>query len=672
MESVELPAHRRHRIGFLYVGVVNTSPVFTVFIGIVKTQVNRPGLTPFCLLTLSSLVAVLSFPTAEAVGVPPSQQRQEMIRINPVQLQKVADSIIAEGMAKEHLPGAVFVVVKDGKIVLAKGYGYANLENKTPVIPSRTIFRIGSITKALTALAVTQLADRKKIDLEDDVNKYLDHPRVDQKYAEPVRFRHLLTHTGGFDQIGIDRQASRPEERKTLAEFLSTQLVRIRPPGQVSCYDTYGMTLAGYLVERISGLPYAEYMKQNIFAPLGMTRTNVETRETLKADLAVGYGYVDGKYVPQRYEYYVTTPASSIDATALDMAQLMIAVLGDGSTKSGRFLSPATARRIKQPQFTNHPGFPGFAHGFWEDFRNGQRAIHHGGNMLGFTTEMYLLPSHNLGFFVAYNRDEEAGGGPAVLRDTLTGKLMDHWFPSKTPEKEGVTQTPLQLDTARFAGKYAGTLYCHTCFDGEGWGWSLLSLRSGERGVLESSRRWLAVEPLVFQEENGVRRIAFREDKKGEITHLILGNSVYEKLGERLLTEVLGPGWQERPAQPLRARLYRDTEQWQKAAAAYASIIERRPNDGRAHYYLGFCRLNANEPDLALRAFERARELKRWPPFTAYYTAAAYARKGDKEQALTWLERAVKLGFSDDELMRRDAHLNSLLDDPRFKVLLKR
>lgn len=610
--------------------------------------------------------------TANARTARADDSRQTALKIDAKAMESWLDPFIAEEMKKQNLPGLVFVLVKDGRVVLSKGYGWANLEQQIPATPERTIFRIGSITKVFTAMGLMQLADQRKLDLQDDVNKFLDSPRVDQKYDQPVRVWHLLTHTAGFDQTGLGRREERPEERKSLAEFLEAQLIRVRPPGQVSCYDTYGITLAGYLIERISGLSYRSYLKQNVFEPLGMQRTNVETPGVLQRDLAPGYGYQDGKYLPQPYEYYVTLPASSIDATALDMAQWMIALLGDGSTKSGRFLSKTTARRIKQPQFTNYPGFPGFAYGFWEDLRNGQRAIHHGGDMLGFTTEMYLLPQHNLGFFVAYNRNQEAGGGPANLRDLLTEKLMNQWFPQEEREKEASVTVPLKIDTTVFEGKYANNLYCHTCFDGQGWGWRLTSLKSGGPGVLIGSRRWLAVGPLLFQEENGSQRIAFRAGKFGQITHLIVGNTVHEKLGERLLDEVLGPGWEKRPVEPLTARVYRDTEQWQKAALAYTALTERRPGDGRAHYYLGFCRLNAGEPERALAAFARARELKQWPAFTAYYTAAALARKGDKKKAIDTLEEALKLGFSDNELLQRDTHLDSLRNEPRFQALLNR
>jgi tetratricopeptide (TPR) repeat protein len=291
--------------------------------------------------------------------------------------------------------------------------------------------------------------------------------------------------------------------------------------------------------------------------------------------------------------------------------------------------------------------------------------------MLGFTSEMYLLPRHKLGFYVVYNRNAEAGGGPTELRELLTDKLMNYLFPQPVKEEQAA-RAPLNIDTNRFAGSYANNLYCHTCYDGQGWGWGLQTLKSDGPGrLVVGARRWIAVEPLVFQEENGARRIAFRVNKAGEITHSVFGHFVSERLGDQLLTEVLGSGWQERPVEPLTARVYRDTGQWDKAAAAYSAIVERRPNDGRAHYYLGYSLLNGGSAQRALTEFQRAVELRQFPVFSTYYIAAAHAALGEKEQALTTLEQAVKMGFSDQEMLRSDRHLASLREDPRFKALLK-
>jgi CubicO group peptidase (beta-lactamase class C family) len=605
-----------------------------------------------------------------AVNVPSAQSPRSSIQ--PIQVESkdlaaMLDSFFVAEMEKEHLPGAVFALVKDGKVVYAKGYGVADVEKKTPVTPDKTIFRIGSITKVFTALALTQLAERKKISLNDDVNKYLDQPKVAEKYGEPVRLRHLLTHTAGFDQVGDrERQVADPKDRPSLRDYLAKTLIRIRPPGQVSCYDTWGITLAGYLVEKISGQSYPAYLQKNVFSPLGMTRASVETPEAWKPDLALGYRYRNDQYVRQAYEYYTTTPASSIDATALDMAQFMLAVLGDGKA---RFLNARTLQQLRQVQFSNAPGFPAYSFGFWEDQRNGQRALYHGGTMDGFLTQLYLVPEHRLGFYVAYNRDQGPGEPPAPLRDLLTRRLMDKFFPVSPVAAE--PKPPLPIPTERFAGNYAGNMYCHTCYEGEGWAMFYTPVKAAGAGVLEiDGERWLAVEPLLFQSERGSRRIAFRADASGQITHMISGLTVREKLGERLLDEVLGIGRQTRPVEPLTALVYRTNEQWEKAALAYDALRTRKPQNGRSHYNAGTCWLRAGKPGNALPALERAWELKERPPQTAYTLGVAFALNGEKDRAFEWLEQALKLNAESREALRTDGRLNSLRDDARFKTLI--
>lgn len=591
-------------------------------------------------------------------------------------VQALVDQLVTEAMEKEHLPGVAFVLVREGRVEYARGYGFANLEKQTPVTPDKTIFRIGSITKLLTAHAIVQLADLNKISLNDDVNKYLTQPKVDSRYAEPVRFWHLLTHTAGFDQVGDrGREFTRAEDRKaSLGEYLADTLVRIRPPGQVSCYDTWGMTLAGYLLERISGLSYTEYMRRNVFRPLGMTRASVETPEALKADLAVGYRYQNGKYIAQGYEYYATLPASSIDATALDMARYLIAVLGDGSTDGHTaFLSLRATHQIRQPQFANSPGIPAFAYGFYEDQVNGQRVIHHGGNMQGFATELYLVPEQKLGFFVAYNADREIGGPAARLRETLARRLMDTWFPASRDAQ--TTPAPLPIKTERFAGNYANNMYCHTCYEGEAGTWQMFytPVKAVSEGVLEiDGVRLVAVEPLVFLSPRG-QRVAFRADQAGRITHMLLyKNQVHEKMDERLLDEVLGAGWRQRPAAPLTALVYSINGEYAKAAAAYDNIAVRRPRDGRAQFNAGMTWVRVQKPEQALPLLQRAWELQERPPRTAYGLGAAYALKGDQERALEWLQRAVAAGFNDQNRLNTDPNLESLRADPRFKALLNR
>lgn len=591
-------------------------------------------------------------------------------RADPASLTTFVDSLFRVHMVSDEIPGAVFTLVRNGRVTLARAYGIADLDRGTPVRLDRTLFRIGSVTKVFTALALVQLADRGHIDLDEPVRPYLDGLLHPPRFA-PVRFRHLLIHTGGFDQTGLGRHAASRAQRPSLGAFLDARLVQVRPPGVVGVYDTYGITLAGYLVERISDLTYAEHMRRNVFEPLGMRRTFVETPETLRTDLAVGYGLEDGRHVPQEYEYYVTLPASSIDATAADMGRLLVALLGDGSTDTGRLLSPEFSRRVqREPGLRYAPEMGAFAFGFWVEHRNGQRALHHGGVMRGYSSQLYLVPSDRLGFFFAYNRDPETGPPPR-LREAVTTALLDRLFPDSGP-KPRPPERPLPIDTRRFAGAYANTVGCFTCEEGEGWGLNSFRLTAPEPGVLQGAFRWLAIDSLLFRRADGSGRIAFLTDETGAVRYLVQGPNSFAKLDDGLLDEILGPGWENRPASSLEATVHRANERWSEAARAYATLADRTPDRGRLHFYAGFCWLNAGEPGRAIPPLQRATELEQWTAWSQYYIAAAHAAQRDTNAALDALERALDLGFSDGNLLQNDPWWDPLREDRRFLDLAHR
>jgi CubicO group peptidase (beta-lactamase class C family) len=582
------------------------------------------------------------------------------------------DRIVVEKMESEHLPGVAFVLVYEGKIQLARGWGKANLEREISVDPDNTLFRIGSISKVLTALALAQQEGRGKISLDEDVNRYLDSRLVPSRFGEPVRVRHLVTHTGGFDQTGLGRHARSAAERPSLASFLAENLIRIRPPGVVSTYDTYGITLAGHLVERVTGMDYAEYMRQGVFEPLGMERTFVEAPQSIRKNLAVGYGFRDGDFVPQPYEIYVTTPASSIDATARDMGRLLVALLGDGSNEGGRLFDAETAKRVREPQFREHPEFPGFNWGFWEVLREPWRAIHHGGSMLGFTSELWMVPEKAVGFFLTTNRDGDAGGGPVRLHRALGRALMERLYPG------GPTLTipdePLPVDTRPVEGNWAATLYCHTCRGGEGWPMYYAPVESVAPGVIEyEGRRWLAQGGNAFASADDGSRIAFVEDRQGRVRYMVHGSYMLtrEKLDDTLLDEVFGSGWREDgPPPPLAAEVWRANAEWEKAAVAYEALAPTRQEPGRAWYRAGNAWLRLERIDRATTALERAFEAGPWKARAAYGLAVAYAMQRQTDPAFHWLRAALEHGLEEPEMLREDARLAGLREDPRFAKLI--
>ena len=182
------------------------------------------------------------------------------------ELAAFVDSIIPAEMARERIPGAAFVFVQDGRVVLTRGYGMADVEQRREVDAS-TIWRIGSISKVFTATAVMQLVDRGDVELDAPVGRYVHRVTIPDTYPEPVTVRHLLTHTGGFDEIRPGTQAETADGVLPLAEFLRDKLVRVRPPGRTIAYSTYGITLAGEMVEEVSDMSIETYDRPRDAAP---------------------------------------------------------------------------------------------------------------------------------------------------------------------------------------------------------------------------------------------------------------------------------------------------------------------------------------------------------------------------------------------------------------------
>lgn len=456
---------------------------------------------------------------------PSTVQTKNTISINGNELESLCDPIFAEQMAKLHIPGAVVAVVKDGKITFTKGYGYADMEKKTPVVPDKTIFRIGSITKVFTATAVMQMADRGRINLKDDVNKYLKGVKVPATYPQPITFANLLTHTSGLDEISPGRRTDDESKVIPLGEFLKTRLVRLLPPGQIIFYSTYNAALGGLLVEQITETPFKVYLRQNIFEPLGMNHSSITAvQPALKQDLASGYEY-DGKdYQKLPFQWFHTYPASDVNSTATDMARFMLANLSGGSLGGKRIMSERAMKEMHSTHFRNHPRINGWAYGFYEGEQNKQRYVEHGGTMDdGYSAMLTLLPDQNLGLFIACNT-ETGGEDLAVAVKTA---LFNRLFPvNAKPEitKRMTNQSPATVE--RFAGKYRPYIYCHTCPGNSGaYVPDPAEVTVNQDGTLSfQDEKWQQVEPLLFELASGPRAckvlLAFRANSKGEITYM--------------------------------------------------------------------------------------------------------------------------------------------------------
>jgi CubicO group peptidase (beta-lactamase class C family) len=452
-------------------------------------------------------------------------------------LETLLDPIFTGEMVKLHVPGAAIAIVRDGKIIFTKGYGVADVETKAAVIPDITIFRIGSITKVFTATAVMQLADKGKIRLDDDVNKYLKSVKIPGTYSQPVTFSDLLTHTSGLDEISPGRRTSNEAEIIPLAAFLKTRIVRRLPPRTVIAYSTYNPSVAAIAVEDITGTPFKNYLDQNIFLPLAMDRTSIAAlkKEHLR-DLASGYEYAGNSYQKLPFQWFHTYPASDINSTVTDMARFMIANLAAGQLDGRRILSARAMREMHATHFRNHPRIPGWAYGFYEGERNGLRFIEHGGTMDdGYSALMMMIPGKNIGIFLACNTEN----GASELAGRIKKEFFDRYFPFRPKTSAKTFAGASSTDLKRFGGEYRPDIYCHTCAPNTAYMPEPFSVTVNNDGTISfRGDQWRRIGPLLFElvikDRPGQIFLGFRENERGEITHVFLDSyKVFERVVEK-------------------------------------------------------------------------------------------------------------------------------------------
>jgi CubicO group peptidase (beta-lactamase class C family) len=448
-------------------------------------------------------------------------------------LETFLDNFFATHLDSHRIPGAALAVVADGRLVLAKGYGYADLAANRPVDPALTVFDVGSVSKLFTYTAVMQLVEQGRLDLHADVNDYLTHFQVPDTFARPVTTAHLLTHTGGFDEWDIGAAVRDLTEVLPVCDYLAQRLPpRVRPPGELMVYSNHGTALAGCLVEEISGQPFAGYVADNILTPLEMDYSSFGWPPALLANMATGYAQHPAGPRPFATYYRHYGPAGELKATAVDMSHFMIAHLQNGRYADAQILQPETVQLMHAQQYSHHPRLPGFTYGFFEEQFNGRRALLHGGDTNPtFSSLLVLLPEENVGLFIAHNTVEWH------FRQRLIVAFMDHYYPAVSPAAPPLPLPDAGERAARYAGHYAMSLMQRQSNLEK-----MLGLVSQSRLVAEADgtltlhggggislypdgpaepSRWVEVEPAYFRQVNGEGVMVFHADENGRIQQMV-------------------------------------------------------------------------------------------------------------------------------------------------------
>lgn len=461
---------------------------------------------------------------AAAAAVPADVATPANPALTRADLEAWLDGFIPFAIGKGDIAGATVVVVKDGHVLLEKGYGFSNIEKKIPVDPDRSLFRPGSISKLFTWTAVMQQVEQGKIDLDADVNQYLDFKIPPGPDGEILTMRNIMTHTPGFEESVKELIFEDPARILPLGDTLKVWTPkRIFKAGTMPAYSNYATALAGYVVERTSGLSFDDYLDKNVFGPLGMAHSSFRQPlpKALQADAAVGYDKASGK--AGGYEFINLAPAGSLASTGSDMARFMIAHLQNGAYGDARILSEATAKQMHGTPLTIIPNVNRMLLGFYETDTNGHRIISHGGDTQYFHSAVQLYMDDAVGYYVSFSSGGKEGSvGP--LRDAFFRAFSDRYFPG--PAAEGtVDEAMAKAHAAELAGSYISSRRAESTF------LSILNVLQPTKVVANADGtvslpmfhqlngepfKWKEIAPYVWRQVDGKDRLA-AEVKDGKV-----------------------------------------------------------------------------------------------------------------------------------------------------------
>lgn len=440
--------------------------------------------------------------------------------LNKTDVDAWLDGYMPYALARGDIAGAVVVVVKDGQVLTQRGYGFSDIEKRKPVSPETTLFRPGSVSKLFTWTAVMQLVEQGKLDLDKDVNEYLDF-KIPERNGKPVTLRNILTHTAGFEETVRHLIHDNPEKLVPLDKFVRVSLpTRIFDAGTTPAYSNYATALAGYIVQRQSGMSFDDYVDQHIFKPIGMQHSSFRQPlpKNLQPLMSQGYRAASGK--AEKFEIVDPAPAGSLSASGADMGKFMIAHLNNGAG----LLKPETAKLMHNYRYEVIPGLNRMALGFYEQGINGHRGLAHGGDTTLFHSDLTLFIDDNVGLFVSVN-SSGGEGAPRALRERLFDEFGNRYFPGQ-PETGKVDAETAKKHVEQMAGNYFNSRGIRSKFlhilDLIG----PITIGPDEDGKLSAPmvtntgnkpRRWEEISPYVWKDLDSGEKLAAKVEN-GKVT----------------------------------------------------------------------------------------------------------------------------------------------------------
>ena len=456
-------------------------------------------------------------PQPSASAKAPSASDTGAHELSRADLEAFLDGFVPYALKNADIAGLTLVVVKDGQILFEKGYGDADVRTERAMDPGLTLIRPGSTSKLFTWTAVMQLVEQGKLDLDRDINDYLDF-KVNSSFSKPITMRNLMTHRAGFEEGIKSILTYDPKQFITTEDYLKNhRRPTLFPPGEVPAYSNYGAALAGYIVQRVSGEPFESYVERHIYAPLGMTRSTFQqpAPDQFKADLS--QGYMTASEPPLSFELIATGPAGGMSTTADDMAKFMIAYLQEGRYQENRILKPETVRQMFEPAVHQIDDLNVMALGFFEENRNGHRVRGHGGDTIVFHTDLDLFVEDGVGIFFSLNSRGENDSVYRV-RQGLFDAFADRYFPSSGQPSAvpASSVVPNAKEHAQLiAGRYQSSRRVESAFISVLYLLSQTVIGANDDGTINvptfpanKPKRYREVSPFVWTEEGGQRKVA--------------------------------------------------------------------------------------------------------------------------------------------------------------------
>ncbi len=447
-----------------------------------------------------ALIATGAAPTPAQTAAPgETAQASQTTRI--AGLGDFIDGVMAQQIASHEVAGATVAVVHDGGLLFSEGYGFADVDAGERVDPDLSLFRPGSVSKLFTWTALMQQVEAGRIDLDEDVNTYIDF-EIPPYEGAPIRVIDLFTHAPGWSDVSGITAAS-VDELTPYGEWIKRHVPpSMWAPGEEISYSNYGVALAGYIVEQVSGEPFADYTERHIFVPLGMTSTTFREPlpEGLGARMAAGYELEDGRLVAQPFELFSNImPAGSASSTAHDMARFMLAMLNGGEYAGTRVLEPESVERLFADSIRNAPDLPGMAHGFYVVREDGPRLVGHGGNTGDFHSNLILAPEEDFGFFVSVTGGGESSPGRTELTNAIIGRVFPEAPAPRQARPEG-EQSP--------AGIYRVNRRNYANPPNEAYDLTVETVEAGGALLIKSqdgTTYWRRIGPLTYEKVTGAR-----------------------------------------------------------------------------------------------------------------------------------------------------------------------